>query len=84
MHIVAYCFARYLFLCPLRHSFPVDPEVPTDQEPYPSEDQFTQCRASRQANPLDHSYIAQSFSLVLALVCWLLLLLLSVAPISDA
>ena len=52
MHIVAYCFARYLFLSPLRHSFPIDPEVPTDQEPYPSEDQFASAELPGKQTPL--------------------------------
>ena len=65
--ILLHLIARYLFL-PLRHSFPVDPEVPTDQEPYPSEDQFASAELPGKQPPLIIPISPIPFSLILALV----------------
>ena len=80
MHCVASVCLSYLSL-PLRHSFPVDPETQTDQEYHPSDDpsSFSAELPGKQSH-FDHTYIAHSFSLILALVA-VAIVLLSVAPI---
>ena len=67
--ILLHLIARYLFLL-LRHSFPVDPEVPADQEPYPSEDQFASAElpGKQPPPPLIIPISPIPFSLILALV----------------
>ena len=64
MHFVLHLIARYLFrsrICFLS----VDPETAVDPEYDYDRRRSDPCsRASRQANPLDHSDIAHSFSLL--------------------
>ena len=66
MHIVASVCSLLIFFPPPAF-FSVDPETPTDQEPYPSEDQFASAELPGKQPLLDHSDITHSFSLLLAL-----------------
>ena len=64
--IMMHLFALYLLFLPLFS--PVDPE--TDAAPeydYTLEDQPLSAKLPGKQNPLDHSYIAHSFSLMHAL-----------------
>ena len=62
--ILLHLFARCLSLPPLRHSFPVDPEVPTDQESYPSDDQFATAELPGKQPHFDHTDITHSLPLL--------------------
>ena len=77
MHVCCICVLVTLYFFPPPAFFSGRPRGSDDQEyDYPSEDQFTYCAElpGKQPPPLDHPYIAHSFSPVLALDLLLLLL----------
>ena len=80
MHFDCNCVLQLFILFPPPPSLPIDPATADDAAGYdyvpddhPTDDQPLAAELPGKQTPLDHSYIAQSFSLMLALELLLLL-----------